>query len=608
MSLWVAGCSGSSGSAAAPAAAPGSLSVLSASAAVVQSAGMVTVTVGRSGGTSGTVTATYTTADGTAVAGMDYTRTSGTLTWADGDATQKIVTIAIATAPGFDGTRTFALTLSAATGGASLGTSSEGITITGSGAPSVISLSAASGSALQTSGSVAVTFTRTGSKGAVTAQYLTQSVTAVQGVNFIPVSYGNLSWADGDISPKTVYITLNYDPPFGGTLDFLVELSYVSANAVIGRQQEDISITGRGSPGNVALATTAQTVSQTGSAVTLTFTRTGGSTGAVSATFVEDKGGTAVSGTDFTGTTGTMTWADGDATNKTATIPLLSTPYYTGTRSFTVQISGSTLAGIGNAFDTITISGAYLPPANYFAFSGATYTWKVQLPIDQYGGTGGTGGIQYPSIEESNAQINAGFVDPYFYADTATYGGTTNHVIFTAPSNGASTTPGSGSDHTRSELRELYNGTGADSNGDWTSSIGGTLTASCVVNSVSVDSDEATIGQIHNQSYVFALLLYRPGSKDIAFDLYTTYGGSAHVRTSMVTVVNLGDAVAYTINYKGNSIVVTVNGTTKTFAVDASWAGTPMYFKLGAYHAAPNTGNPAADQTQVAFGSFAVTH
>jgi len=170
------------------------------------------------------------------------------------------------------------------------------------------------------------------------------------------------------------------------------------------------------------------------------------------------------------------------------------------------------------------------------------------------------------------------------------------------------TTPGTGSDHTRSELRELYTGTGADSNSDWNSAIGGTLTANCVVQAVSANSDEATIGQIHNQSYVFMLLLYRPATKDVAVDVYSSLGSSSHVRAAIVTGVNIGDAIAYSIAYRGNTITVVVNGTTKTYAIDPTWAGTPMYFKLGAYHAAPNVGNAAGDKTQVAFSGFGVTH
>lgn len=335
--------------------------------------------------------------------------------------------------------------------------------------------------------------------------------------------------------------------------------------------------------------------------------RTGGTSGALSVNYATSDA-SAIAGVDYARTTGTLSWADGDSATKSITVPLTVSPGFSGSRTFAVTLSSSALVNIGTATTTVSITGGLLAPSSLFSFTFPSGTWKLTLPIDQYGGTGGANNTQYPAVEIKTPDLTAGYVSPYFYADTATYGGSTNHVVFMTPSNGASTTPGSGSDHTRSELRELYTGPGADSSSDWNSSIGGILTANCVVQAVSVSSDEATIGQIHNQSYVFMLLIYRPAQKDIAVDIYTTYGGSAHSRQSLLTGVNIGDPISYTIAYKGSTINVTVNGVTKAYTIDASWANTPMYFKLGAYHAAPNIGNPAGDKTQVAFSSFTVTH
>lgn len=361
------------------------------------------------------------------------------------------------------------------------------------------------------------------------------------------------------------------------------------------------------SVGTLSVASTSGAVAQSAGSITVMVNRNGGSSTAVTASYTTADG-SALAGVDYTKTSGTLSWADGDASAKSITIPLTVSPGFTGAKTFTVSLSTTSLITITAPTETVSITGGLLAPSNLFSFTFPTGTWKLTLPIDQYGGTGGTNNIQYPAIEIKTPDLTAGYVSPYFYADTATYGGATNHVVFMTPSNGASTSPGSGSDHTRSELRELYTGPGADSSSDWNSTIGGTLTANCVVQAISADSDEATIGQIHNQSYVFMLLLYRPAQKDIAVDIYSTYGSSTHSRQSFLAGVNLGDPIAYTIAYKGNTISVTVNGTTKAYTIDSSWANTPMYFKLGAYHAAPNIGNPAGDRTQVAFSSFSVTH
>ena len=62
---------------------------------VIEDIGVLSVTVLRTGGASGTLTVDYSTADGTAIAGQDYTSTSGTLTFNGGE-TSKTILIPIA--------------------------------------------------------------------------------------------------------------------------------------------------------------------------------------------------------------------------------------------------------------------------------------------------------------------------------------------------------------------------------------------------------------------------------------------------------------------------------------------------------------------------------
>ena len=132
----LAGCSGG-GSAVStpPVVTPGTIGVASVTASVMQSAGTVAMAINRTGGTSGNVSVNYATADGTAVAGTDYTKTVGSLVWSDGDATSRTVTVPVTTAPAFGGTRTFTLGLSGALNGASIGAATETVNVTGSLAP-----------------------------------------------------------------------------------------------------------------------------------------------------------------------------------------------------------------------------------------------------------------------------------------------------------------------------------------------------------------------------------------------------------------------------------------------------------------------------------------
>ncbi|HEY0307069.1 MAG TPA: Calx-beta domain-containing protein [Acidobacteriaceae bacterium] len=116
-----------------PTPVPGTLSFINTSITVAQSSGTASLTVGRTVGSSGTVTVDYGTADATAIAGTNYTSTSGTLRWADGDATAKTITVPINTMNSFSGTVAFTVTLASVTGNATLGTSTALVSITTAG-------------------------------------------------------------------------------------------------------------------------------------------------------------------------------------------------------------------------------------------------------------------------------------------------------------------------------------------------------------------------------------------------------------------------------------------------------------------------------------------
>jgi hypothetical protein len=99
---------------------------------VSEDAGSVTLTVTRLG-TSGVASVTFNTTDGTASAGTDYTATTGTLAWADGNSDNQTISIPILKRFNLQASRAFTVSLSGAAG-ASLGSpASAAVTITESG-------------------------------------------------------------------------------------------------------------------------------------------------------------------------------------------------------------------------------------------------------------------------------------------------------------------------------------------------------------------------------------------------------------------------------------------------------------------------------------------
>ena len=111
--------------------------------------GNAIITVTRTGGSAGAVGVSFATSNGTATAGSDYTAVSQTVSFAAGDTADKTVSVPITDDTSFELDETVTLTLSAPTGGATLGSPSTAVlTITDNdpAGPSTITLEAESGS------------------------------------------------------------------------------------------------------------------------------------------------------------------------------------------------------------------------------------------------------------------------------------------------------------------------------------------------------------------------------------------------------------------------------------------------------------------------------
>jgi hypothetical protein len=110
------------------------LSVELSETSVNENAGTFQLKVRRTANTSGAVTCAYATANGSATAPGDYTTSSGTLSWSNGDGADKTISVPIINNT-FVGTKTFTISLSSPTGGATLGTATTTVTIVGVGTP-----------------------------------------------------------------------------------------------------------------------------------------------------------------------------------------------------------------------------------------------------------------------------------------------------------------------------------------------------------------------------------------------------------------------------------------------------------------------------------------
>lgn len=163
----------------------------------------VTIRVERIGGTKGATTVSYSMTDGTARSGTNYTKTSGTLNFADGD-TVKTFTIGIQGNTQIGGSKTVNLAISNPTGGAVLDPdrttsllriADDEVATYGSGS---FRFSDNEYEVLESEGSIEIIITRSGgSSGVATVQYKTSDGTARVGSDYKEAE-GIMRFEDGE--------------------------------------------------------------------------------------------------------------------------------------------------------------------------------------------------------------------------------------------------------------------------------------------------------------------------------------------------------------------------------------------------------------------------
>ncbi len=300
-----------------------------------ENGGSATITVIRTGGSNGAVGVSYTTSNGTANAGSDYTTTSGTLSWANGDTSNKTFSVPITNGSVYEGNETVNLTLSSPTGGATLGTPNTAVlTIIENEQPSIgtLQFSAAAYSVNKNGGSATITVTRTGgSYGVVRVSYTTSNGTARAGSDYTTTS-GTLSWADGDTSDKTFSVPITDQKCYKVKETVNLTLNSPTGGATLGNPNAAVLIIivhEKAPVGALQFSAATYNVSENGGSAVITVTRAGGSNGLVRVSYTTKKG-TARAGSDYPTTSGTLSWADGDTSDKTFSVPITDDNVYEG--------------------------------------------------------------------------------------------------------------------------------------------------------------------------------------------------------------------------------------------------------------------------------------
>lgn len=333
----------------------------------------ITLTVYRLGNTSRPASVTYSTCDGLALAGVDYVSTTGALTWAANDVSPRTINVPLLDIGNtLAADKQFTVALSDLID-ATPSTASTALVMIVNTAVNTAVFDSATYAVPMAATNAVFTLDRLGNgNGPLTVYFSTRDGTATAGTDYVPVNPENLptssltpvTWADDDLSPKTVTVQiLNSGSTTNKT--FVVALDdglapRVAASGYPPWARSTVVILATNttpSPGiltitgytnevgaNFADTGAAFTASPTNSSVTFQVSRTQGSSGPVSISYSTTSAGSAEAGADYTAVNGTLTWTDGDTTNKTFTVPVFYHPSEIGNLTEWVQLSNPTNA------------------------------------------------------------------------------------------------------------------------------------------------------------------------------------------------------------------------------------------------------------------------
>jgi hypothetical protein len=314
-----------------------------------------TITVTRMGGTTGTVGITYTADSGTGVPGLHYVPVTGVLTFPPG-VTVRTFAVPVVNNSLADGPQTVALTLSAPTGGASLGTPvSAVLTILDDDVAGAVQFGSAAYRVNETGRAAKITVTRTGGRaGGVTVAYATSPGTAVPDLHYQNVA-GVLTFGAGE-SKKTVVVPILNNTLADGSQTVTLTLSAPGGGATLGPQATAVlTIADDDAGGTVQFSAAAYTVARGAGAATITVTRARGRASGVTVAYATSPG-TAVAGLDYQDVAGTVSFGPAETT-KTFLVPLLNNTPGAGPRTVTLTLGtpggGAVLGAQGTALLTI---------------------------------------------------------------------------------------------------------------------------------------------------------------------------------------------------------------------------------------------------------------
>ncbi|MBM4223966.1 MAG: hypothetical protein FJ167_04070, partial [Gammaproteobacteria bacterium] len=351
------------------------------------------ITVVRAGGTSNTVAVAFGTTNGTAVSGIDYVSTNGTLTFAPG------VTHLSFSVPVIDDIlvrpdRTVLLGLANVTGGAFLSLPSTAV-LRIEDNDSLVAFAAPSYSLVESGGNALITVVRTGGTNEpVSVQYFTAGLTATADLDFTN-RFGSLVFGAG-VTNLSFIVPVAEDGLIEGneTVALFLRIPGPSGISSLGAQSNaTLTIVDNDfGPGVLGFASTNFSAFENEDVARIIISRTNGSSGLVSVNFATVNGvGNASAGSDYLSTNGALSFADGE-TSKAFHVKLLNDTKVEGNETVGLTLVGATggaSLGLTNALLTIveddTFGTFQFSTNNYIVSEGSG---SVTVVINRFGDVG----------------------------------------------------------------------------------------------------------------------------------------------------------------------------------------------------------------------------
>ncbi|MBC7929317.1 MAG: hypothetical protein H7Z38_02020 [Rubrivivax sp.] len=396
---------------------PGTLQFSAPTYSVGEANVTATITVTRTGGSDGAVAVNFATSDGTATPNPsgDYTTTSGTLNFANGD-TEETFTVAITNDTLDEANETVNLTLSNPTNGASLGVQGTAtLTINDDDAAPILQFSAPTYSVGEDSATATITVTRTGGSNAVSVGYATTlNGTATAASDYTETS-GTLNFVAGD-NEETFTVNINNDSVHEGPETVSLAISNATGGATLGAQSTAVlTITDNDGAPTLSIGDVTQAEGNAGTtAFTFTVTKTGATALSSSVNFATADG-TAQDGTpasednDYTAiNNGTVSFLAAD-TSKTITVFVTGDTTPEGNETFFVNLTSATNATIADnqGLGTISNDDASLSISDVTVIEGNSGIVNAHFNVSIPFATAGTVTVSF-STADNTATVAGG--------------------------------------------------------------------------------------------------------------------------------------------------------------------------------------------------------